>query len=113
MDAPQDALSIALAAVGVVVGTTVAGAAIGAIAGPPCPTGGPTAAVPLCGPGWNAALGGSLGLVGSGILGLGVAIFSPGWRAVGLTTAGIVTALAIVGGAQQALATPKQVTAAA
>jgi hypothetical protein len=112
MDAPTDVLGIGLAALGIVAGTVAAGAVVGAIAMPPCQRTA-TAASPICGPGWGALLGSTLGLAGSGAVGLGVAIFSPGWRAVGLTAAGMVGALAVAGAAQQALAAPKQTPSSA
>lgn len=103
MDAPNDVLGIGLAALGLVVAGVATGAVIGAAAMPPCkPT--DTASSPICGPGWGGLLGGTLGVAGSGAVGLGVAVFAPSWRAVGLTATGIVAALFVAGAAQQALA---------
>jgi hypothetical protein len=105
VDAPSDAIGIGLAAAGIVIGAAIVGAIIGAVAAPPCPpAGGTSLTIPLCGPGLGAAVGGSLGLVASGVGGLGVAIFSPEWRWVGLTTTGMVGALVVINAAQQALA---------
>jgi hypothetical protein len=104
-----DGVTQALAGGAIVVGSGIVGAVLGAIAGGALVSNasGSSASTPaFLGAGMGALVGGSLGVVGGGVVGLGVALFVPEWRAAGLWAAGLVVGLMVVSGVSQAILPP-------
>ena len=82
-------------------GCGAGGAGVGYVSGPAC-----SGDQVLCGPGWNAAVGFSLGVLGAGLGGLVVAATSTKHRDLGLGTASAVGILVGFGLVRQALMPP-------
>jgi len=78
----------------ILAGTAGAGAAIGAVAGPPCK---PNDQLGLCGPEWNAMAGWAVGAMVAGLGGVATAALSEKHRNIGLGTASATGILMTVG----------------
>lgn len=102
LTAPGDALGGFLWGGALVVGSVAVGAAVGGVVGYATTSSAAVAGQAPFDAALGALTGGALGIVGAGIVGLGVAVFSPEWRPVGLWTAGIVAVWIAVGAVVQA-----------